>query len=57
VTLGFREGEVVLVLSGNFEGRGIVQRDTGVRAKVPVAFDSGLFGRFDPWHVRAVEDA
>jgi transcription antitermination factor NusG len=57
VTLGFREGEVVIVVSGAFEGRGVVTRSVGEGAKVPVAFDSGLFGRFVPHQVHAVADA
>ena len=56
-TLGFPEGTVVIVVSGAFEGRGIVQRDVGEGVEVPVAFDSGLFGRFAPHQVHAVEDS
>jgi transcription antitermination factor NusG len=55
VGIGFKAGEIVLVVSGAFEGRGVVARDTGEGAKVPVEFPSGLKGKFSVHHVSRVD--
>ena len=42
VGIGFKAGEVVLVVSGAFEGRGVVTRSVSEGARVPVEFPSGV---------------
>jgi hypothetical protein len=55
-SVAFRAGEVVLVVSGALNSRGVVLVDSRPRKKVKVGFASGLHGSFEPEALARLDD-